>query len=631
MTDEPSLRRGWRTADVSDAELVEATRRGDRSAFATLWGRHADAAHRVARAVSWSSEPEDLVSEAFTRILRATTAGGGPTEAFRPYLFTTIRNIAATWAKDHRTVSIDTLDDSADESIPDPGALIADRTSLSRAFATLPERWRTVLWYLEVEGLTPREMAPMLGMKANAVAALSYRAREGFRKAWLEQHVDDAELPSECRWATGELGRAEGEPMPRSARRRLDEHLEHCGSCRVIAGVGADARQNLRAVLLVGVLGGAAAATYAQLHPLPASAAAAVTPGVGPGVLTAVGGVVVVAAAAAAIVWGTALLGPGADVTDPIAGDDTTGLVPATVVPVATASPTVAVTPPATTPTPVPTPDPAPSDDASEPVDPTYPVVPAPSADPAPTSRPDPDPTAAPTPSVTPSPTPVVSPSPAPVPTSTPSVTPQSTPSASPTPSPSPTPGPVAEVALDPVDTAATIPAPLTGRGEPGATVTAISSSGAPVGEAVVGDDGSWVIRLDVDLLDRTSTVSVVQSVDGTQHSESGPVGPYALPVPDVSGADGRTIARTDEDGDGVADDVAVLVSGESGRSVTIAVDGVSTGRLHLLTGEPLRRYIPDIALGEHTLGVRYVDPESGLQGWLGTVDIVVTAGATGS
>ena len=622
MTDKTSLRRGWRSADVSDSELVEATRRGDRSAFATLWGRHADAAHRVARAVSWSSEPDDLVSEAFTRILRATTAGGGPTEAFRPYLFTTIRNIAATWAKDHRTVSIDTLDDSADESIPDPGSLIADRTSLSRAFATLPERWRTVLWYLEVEGLTPREMAPMLGMKPNAVAALSYRAREGFRKAWLEQHVDDADLPGECRWATGELGRPEGEPMARASRRRLDEHLEQCASCRVIAGVGADARQNLRAVLLVGVLGGAAAATYAQLHPLPASAAGATPPpGGGASVLTAVGGVVVVAAAAAAIVWGTTLLGPGADVTDPVAGDDSTGPVPATVVPVATASPTV----------PAPTPTPSSTSAPTPPADPAEPVAPADPADPGSTARPDLAPPAEPAPTAMPTPIPTVSPVPVPTPSVTPRSTPTSVPTTTPTSSPTSTPAPVAGVALDPVDTAAAIPAPLTGTGEPGATVTALSSSGARVGEAVVGADGTWTVPLDVDLLDRTSTVTVAQSVDGAEHSASAPIGPYALPVPDVSGVDGRTIARTDEDGDGVADDVAVFVSGESGLSVTIAVDGVSTGRLHLLTGEPLRRYIPDIALGEHTLGVRYVDPESGLRGWLGEIDIVVTAGASGS
>lgn len=626
MTDEPLLRRAWRATDASDAELVEATRGGDRSAFATLWARHADAAHRVARAVSWSSEPDDLVSEAFTRILRATTAGGGPTEAFRPYLFTTIRNIATTWGKEQRTVSIDTLDDSADESIPDPGSLIADRTSLSLAFATLPERWRTVLWYLEVEGLSPREMAPMLGMKPNAVAALSYRAREGFRKAWLAQHVDDADRTGECRWATSELGRAEGDHMSRSTRRRLDEHLDECGSCRVIAGVGADARQNLRAVLLVGVLGGAAAATYAQLHPLPASAAVAAPLGGGPGVLTGIGGVVVVAAVAAAIVWGTALTGPGADVTDPIAGDDTTGQAPGAVVPAATVSP--AAPSPTSSPTPAPTPLPTPTDAPADPADPADPAVPG---DPGATPPPAPAPSTAPTALPTSAPSPSTSPVPAPAPSVTPRSTPTSSPTSTPTSTPTATPAPVVAIALDAVDTAAAIPAPLTGTGEPGAAVAALSSGGARVGEAVVGDDGSWSIPLDVDLLDRASTVAVVQSIDGTEQSTSEAIGPYALPTPDVTGVDGRTISRTDEDGDGSADDVAVLVSGESGRSVTISVDGVSTGRLHLLTGEPLSRYVPDIALGEHTLGVRYVDPDTGRFGWLSQVTVVVTAAANGS
>jgi hypothetical protein len=115
------------------------------------------------------------------------------------------------------------------------------------------------------------------------------------------------------------------------------------------------------------------------------------------------------------------------------------------------------------------------------------------------------------------------------------------------------------------------------------------------------------------------------------EQSSSAPIGPYALPVPDVSGIGGRTITRTDEDGDGVADDVVVVLSGESGRSVMIFVDGVSTGRLHLLTGESLSRYIPDIALGEHRVGVRYVDPDSGRLGALNEVVIVVAAAASGS
>ena len=35
------------------------------------------------------------------------------------------------------------------------------------------ERWRTLLWYLEVEGMKPREIAPLMGMTPNAVSVLA--------------------------------------------------------------------------------------------------------------------------------------------------------------------------------------------------------------------------------------------------------------------------------------------------------------------------------------------------------------------------------------------------------------------------------------------------------------------------
>ena len=61
--------------------------------------------------------------------------------------------------------------------------LALDRSMVAQVFRALPTRWQEVLWYTEVEQLRPQSVAPFLGMSANAVAALSHRAREGFRRA----------------------------------------------------------------------------------------------------------------------------------------------------------------------------------------------------------------------------------------------------------------------------------------------------------------------------------------------------------------------------------------------------------------------------------------------------------------
>ena len=64
-----------------------------------------------------------------------------------------------------------------------------DSTLAARAFHRLPERWQTVLWHTEVEQESPAEVAPLLGLTPNGVAALAYRAREGLRQAYLQEHL----------------------------------------------------------------------------------------------------------------------------------------------------------------------------------------------------------------------------------------------------------------------------------------------------------------------------------------------------------------------------------------------------------------------------------------------------------
>src|SRR5207247_10580581 len=74
-----------------------------------------------------------------------------------------------------------------------------------RAFSRLPDRWRTVLWHLEVEGDTPAEVAPMFGLSGNGVSALAMRAREGLRQAYLQEHIG-TNIPASCRAYAEDLG-----------------------------------------------------------------------------------------------------------------------------------------------------------------------------------------------------------------------------------------------------------------------------------------------------------------------------------------------------------------------------------------------------------------------------------------
>lgn len=272
----------------SDAELIEGARSGDTRAFAELWQRHSRSAARVARQCTSSIDADDLVSEAYARILQRVLAGGGPVGAFRPYLYTTIRNLAATWgAQQSRSVQLDLIEDLEDERIPDdPAAWALDRTLTAQAFRSLPERWQTVLWYTQVEGMDPHEVAPLMGMTANGVAALSYRAREGLRTAWLQAHINDAQASGECRFVMGKLGEHSRDGLGGRDRKRVEAHLAECDRCVIVSEeveeIGSHLSLAVVPLLLGGVIGGGVLAAMTPPGAAMASATAA-TPAVAGG------------------------------------------------------------------------------------------------------------------------------------------------------------------------------------------------------------------------------------------------------------------------------------------------------------------------------------------------------------
>ncbi|MCU1441390.1 MAG: sigma-70 family polymerase sigma factor [Rhodoglobus sp.] len=248
---------------TSDEALVEQTRAGDQRAFAELWRRHFRSGARVARQFTSSIDADDLVSEAYTRIYQRVLAGGGPTGAFRPYLYTTIRNLASTWGAASRDVQVDDIADFEDpDTIEDPAAVALDRTLTARAFRSLPDRWQSVLWYTEVEGMDPHEVAPLLGMSANGVAALSYRAREGLRKAWLQAHINDATASGECQWTISRIGDHARNGLSARDSERMGVHLATCTKCAIISEEVDEVGSRLALVMVPILLGGIAGGTF---------------------------------------------------------------------------------------------------------------------------------------------------------------------------------------------------------------------------------------------------------------------------------------------------------------------------------------------------------------------------------
>ncbi len=247
-------------SSASDARLIALARLGDASAYAVLYERHSGAASRLARnIVKQPADVEDVVAEAFARVLNAMRHGNGPQEAFRPYLMTAVRRVAFDQVHGQRR-QIPT--DEAE--LPDPGQpfidpVVAelDQSLIVQAFMSLPERWSAVLWHTEIEEAKPADLAPIFGMSANSVAALHYRAREGLLQAYLQLHLSDRARPA-CQPTIGRLG---GYVRGRLSRRHtsdVEAHLRQCAYCTAACADLATINDGLRGVLAPVLLGAAA-------------------------------------------------------------------------------------------------------------------------------------------------------------------------------------------------------------------------------------------------------------------------------------------------------------------------------------------------------------------------------------
>jgi RNA polymerase sigma factor (sigma-70 family) len=248
----------------SDAALIAEVRSGDSDAYGLLYRRHAHSAQALARQLTGSpAEADDLVAEAFANLLATMRRGGGPDAAFRAYLLTTLRNIRYDRARRNRKLELSDDMTRHDPGLPWEDTAVAGLESrlAARAFTRLPQRWQTVLWHTEVEQESPAQVAPLLGLTPNGVAALAYRAREGLRQAYLQEHLadglDDAYRATNAHRAAHRAADAHRATVARlgawargglSAQQRalVDAHLASCRQCRALGAELEDVNGGLR-------------------------------------------------------------------------------------------------------------------------------------------------------------------------------------------------------------------------------------------------------------------------------------------------------------------------------------------------------------------------------------------------
>ncbi len=245
----------------SDADLIAASKAGQGDAYATLHERHVAAARGLARQlVRGQSGADDVVAETFAKLLDLLRRGGGPEDAFRPHLLIAVRRTAYDRHRAERRPVVTGDYGLFDSDVPfaDPAVEGLERTMIARAYASLAERWQAVLWHTEIEGERPAEVAALLGLSANGVAALAYRAREGLRQAYLQMHLSGVARAG-CRPVAAKLGAHVRGGLSKRDAATVAAHLDQCEECRTVLAELGDVNVALKTIIGPLVLGAAAA------------------------------------------------------------------------------------------------------------------------------------------------------------------------------------------------------------------------------------------------------------------------------------------------------------------------------------------------------------------------------------
>jgi len=150
----------------------------DERAFASCYQHNSRALWSyLYRVTGTASDADDLVQEAFCRLLQAEVGGLGD-EELRRYVFRIGSNLLADrWRRAAQELSwLDRLRGTS-ESHVDPEF---DDT-VSREFAVLKPRERALLWLAYVEGESHEDIAKSLGLSRGSIKVLLSRARGRLR------------------------------------------------------------------------------------------------------------------------------------------------------------------------------------------------------------------------------------------------------------------------------------------------------------------------------------------------------------------------------------------------------------------------------------------------------------------
>jgi RNA polymerase sigma-70 factor (ECF subfamily) len=178
---------------VEQAELIEAARQGDRSAFDELVRRtYLDTYTLAIRLTSNEEDARDVVQEAYLRAWKGMRRFRGDAQ-FSTWLYRITANCAATYVARRRRQRTEPLGAGVDpvELHPEAQPATMAETSIdldlvSHALEDLPAKLRAVVVLKDVYGLPHEAIAEELGISVPAAKVRLHRGRRRLREVLFD-------------------------------------------------------------------------------------------------------------------------------------------------------------------------------------------------------------------------------------------------------------------------------------------------------------------------------------------------------------------------------------------------------------------------------------------------------------
>lgn len=182
----------------ADADVVAHCLGGDKEAFALLVERYQRRAFWVAyNLLGNAEESQDVTQDAFVRAYRSLDRFD-PQRKFYTWFYRIVANLAIDRLRRRsvaRAVALEDLGDSIAAG-SDPGEPLEQgetRRLVRETLESLPPKFKAVMVLRDIEGLSCKEIAPVLGTTHATVRWRLHRARQMFREKWERRQCGRSE------------------------------------------------------------------------------------------------------------------------------------------------------------------------------------------------------------------------------------------------------------------------------------------------------------------------------------------------------------------------------------------------------------------------------------------------------